>query len=143
MQILKSISIVTRSEESDSGLASVRESCFVTGVSLRVRKAAPETSREAHYAPTNTATCSTVSTAHRTAVADTDERDRGAENGEEEEEEEEEEEDELIPPPPTEFATRATSGVAQGANEENGDDEAANERQEDDSATPIEADGQL
>ena len=134
MQILRSISIVTRSEGSDSGLASVRESCFVTGVSLRVRKAAPEASREAHRAPTNTATCSTVSTAHRTAMPDSDERDgeedHGTENGEEDDE------DELLPPPPTEFATRATSGVAKGVVEGDGDGEATDGRLEDDNFTP-------
>ena len=107
----------------------------MTGVSLRVRKAAPETNREIHRGPTNTATCSTASTAHRTTMPDASdgdgEEDYGAENGDEEEEE-----DELIPPPPTQFATRATSGVVQGADEEDGDGEETDGRLEDDNFTP-------
>lgn len=134
------INIALPSDGSDAGLANVRDSCVVTGVPLRLRKTVSEGGLQIHRAPTNTATGSSVSTAHHTEVPEPDERegdeDYSAENGDEEE-------DALVQPPPTELATRATSGVPQGANMEGGDNDGFVESLDDDSATPIEADGEL
>lgn len=119
---------------------------------MRVRKPAPEGIIEAHRAPTNTATGSMVSIGRRVvesegAELEDEEDDVGA--ADENVDYEADEDEQLVQPPPTEFATRATSGVVHGADEEANeednegigyedrvDGEGPYEPQEDSSATP-------